>query len=141
MVAILDGRFAAEGIDDKAESGHVFVLFVSFQIEHSPIVWASQLTVEPTKQLPPGPHLRHALVLDCGENGAADQNLPSCIALPFTARSTGDEAALLSPYSRQPFIERLNSRSHAILLSHTLPPVRRGSMQREYQRGSVRNRH
>lgn len=109
MVAILDGRFAADRLAHKAESGEVFVLFASLEIEYGSIVWARQLPVEPTKQFLPGSHLRNAFMLNCGENGAADQNLPACIALPFAPRRTGNETALLSANSREPFVERLNS--------------------------------
>jgi hypothetical protein len=137
MIAILDGRFAADGIAYKAESRETFVLFVSFQIERGPIVWASQMPVEPTKQLLPGPHLGHALMLDRRENRAADQNLAACIALSFGLRRTSDETALLSANSRQAFVEGLNSRAHSICLSHRTPPLRCRSMQREYQRASV----
>lgn len=67
VVAILDSRFAGDGIAYKAELGAAFVLFV-LEIERRAIVWARQMAVEPTKQLLPGSHLGHAFMLNCGEN-------------------------------------------------------------------------
>jgi hypothetical protein len=121
LVGILDSRFAAGrsatiGRRVKAASGW----FVRRQVECRAIVWSCELRIEPTKELRARSHRRHALVFDRRENGAADQNFASGIALAFCLADARDEPALLCVQTSEPFVDRLKTIADFVGLRHVI---------------------
>jgi hypothetical protein len=55
---------------------------------------ARQASFEPAPQFRLGPHLRHALMVEGGEHGAANHDLAACIALAVSDTRPRQESIL-----------------------------------------------